>query len=31
MKESFNKALTAPAGNHGFGLSEDEINKEVDS
>ena len=29
MKESFNKALTAPAGNHGFGLSEDEINKEV--
>ncbi|MBB6452809.1 aconitate hydratase [Salirhabdus euzebyi] len=29
MKESFNKALTAPAGNHGFGLEESEKNKEV--
>ena len=29
MKEEFNKALTAPQGNQGFGLSADEINKEV--
>ncbi|MGM8216242.1 aconitate hydratase AcnA [Bacillaceae bacterium W0354] len=29
MKESFNKALTAPQGNQGFGLSEDEKNKEA--
>ncbi|MFD1018305.1 aconitate hydratase AcnA [Thalassobacillus hwangdonensis] len=29
MKESFNKALTAPAGNHGFGLDEKEIDKEA--
>ncbi|QHS22353.1 aconitate hydratase AcnA [Virgibacillus sp. MSP4-1] len=29
MKESFNKALTAPAGNHGFGLEENEKDKEA--
>ena len=29
MKQSFNKALTAPAGNQGFGLSDEEINKEA--
>ncbi|MYL33269.1 aconitate hydratase AcnA [Pontibacillus yanchengensis] len=29
MKESFNKALTAPEGNQGFGLSEQEKDKEV--
>ncbi|HWO75306.1 MAG TPA: aconitate hydratase AcnA [Bacillus sp. (in: firmicutes)] len=29
MKESFNNALTAPAGNQGFGLSEEEVNKEI--
>ncbi len=29
MQESFKKALTAPAGNHGFGLSEDEIDKKA--
>ena len=29
MKEEFNKALTAPQGNQGFGLDADEINKEV--
>ena len=27
MKEEFNKSLTAPQGNQGFGLSADEINK----
>ncbi|TCP30181.1 aconitase [Scopulibacillus darangshiensis] len=27
MKDEFNKALTQEAGNHGFGLGEDEINK----
>ena len=29
MKEEFNKALTAPQGNQGFGLDADEINKKV--
>jgi len=29
MKKAFNEALVAPQGNHGFGLSEDEINKEA--
>lgn len=29
MKEEFNKAITAPQGNQGFGLNADEINKEV--
>ena len=29
MKKSFNKALVAPQGNHGFGLDENEINKET--
>ncbi|GGC88829.1 aconitate hydratase A [Thalassobacillus devorans] len=29
MKESFNKALTAPTGPQGFGLDKDEIEKEV--
>ncbi|MCM3719588.1 aconitate hydratase AcnA [Fictibacillus phosphorivorans] len=29
MKDSFNKALVAPQGNAGFGLTPDEINKEV--
>ncbi len=29
MKKAFNDALVAPQGNHGFGLSEDEINKEA--
>ncbi|OZM56292.1 aconitate hydratase 1 [Lottiidibacillus patelloidae] len=29
MKESFHKALTSPVGPSGFGLSEDEINKET--
>ncbi|MET3698958.1 aconitase [Bacillus oleivorans] len=29
MKESFNKALAAPAGNQGFGLGADEVNKEI--
>nr|WP_295973655.1 aconitate hydratase AcnA [uncultured Bacillus sp.] len=29
MKEEFNKAITAPQGNQGFGLDSDEINKEV--
>ncbi len=29
MKEEFNKAITAPQGNQGFGLDTDEINKEV--
>jgi aconitate hydratase len=29
MKDSFNKALTAPAGNQGFGLQSTEINKEI--
>ncbi|MBM7645231.1 aconitate hydratase [Scopulibacillus daqui] len=29
MKEEFNKALVREAGNHGFGLGEDEIKKEV--
>jgi aconitate hydratase len=29
MKESFNKALTAPVGNQGFGLDESEKEKEV--
>jgi aconitate hydratase len=29
MKDSFNKALVAPQGNAGFGLTIDEINKEV--
>jgi aconitate hydratase len=29
MKDSFNKALVAPQGNAGFGLTADEINKEV--
>lgn len=28
MKEEFNASLTKEAGNHGFGLSEDEINKQ---
>lgn len=30
MKEEFNKALTAPVGPHGFGLTPDEISKSVD-
>ncbi|MGC4378438.1 aconitate hydratase AcnA [Fictibacillus sp. Mic-4] len=30
MKESFNKALVAPQGNAGFGLTADEINKQVE-
>jgi aconitate hydratase 1 len=29
MKESFRKAVTAPAGNHGFGLGEEELEKSV--
>ncbi|MBM6618860.1 aconitate hydratase AcnA [Bacillus sp. RD4P76] len=29
MKESFTKALTAPAGNQGFGLKPEEVNKEI--
>ncbi|MBB6447388.1 aconitate hydratase AcnA [Bacillus benzoevorans] len=29
MKEEFNKAITAPQGNQGFGLDANEINKEV--
>ncbi|MDC3415020.1 aconitate hydratase AcnA [Aquibacillus sp. 3ASR75-11] len=29
MKESFNEAITAPAGNQGFGLDEKEFDKEV--
>ncbi|MBS4189409.1 aconitate hydratase AcnA [Bacillus sp. FJAT-49705] len=29
MKKEFNKAITAPQGNQGFGLDEKEINKEV--
>ncbi|ADU30401.1 aconitate hydratase AcnA [Evansella cellulosilytica] len=29
MKDEWRKALTAPVGNQGFGLSEDEINKEA--
>ncbi|WP_394232280.1 aconitate hydratase AcnA [Niallia oryzisoli] len=29
MKKEFNKAITAPQGNQGFGLNEDEINKET--
>ncbi|MEW9110549.1 aconitate hydratase AcnA [Cytobacillus gottheilii] len=29
MKEEFNKAITAPQGNQGFGLDKKEINKEV--
>ena len=29
MKEEFNKAITAPQGNQGFGLDADEIEKEV--
>ncbi|MFA8438733.1 aconitate hydratase AcnA [Pueribacillus sp. YX66] len=29
MKKSFNEALVAPQGNHGFGLDKDEINREV--
>ncbi|WP_138414658.1 aconitate hydratase AcnA [Aquibacillus sediminis] len=29
MKESFNKSVTAPAGNQGFGLDESEFDKEV--
>lgn len=29
MKESFRKAITAPQGNHGFGLKEDELDKSV--
>ncbi|WP_407271479.1 aconitate hydratase AcnA [Radiobacillus sp. PE A8.2] len=29
MKESFNKAITAPAGNQGFGLDKKEFDKEV--
>ncbi|UFU01139.1 aconitate hydratase AcnA [Radiobacillus kanasensis] len=29
MKESFNKAITAPAGNQGFGLDKKEFEKEV--
>ncbi|MFC7392771.1 aconitate hydratase AcnA [Scopulibacillus cellulosilyticus] len=29
MKDEFNKALVSEAGNHGFGLGEDEIKKEV--
>ncbi|GAB2548578.1 aconitate hydratase AcnA [Gracilibacillus alcaliphilus] len=30
MKESFNEAITAPAGNQGFGLDKAEFNKEVE-
>ncbi|MDA3130059.1 aconitate hydratase AcnA [Aliibacillus thermotolerans] len=30
MKKQFNDAITAPAGNQGFGLTADEINKEVE-
>ncbi|WP_261133726.1 aconitate hydratase AcnA [Bacillus sp. Marseille-Q3570] len=30
MKESFNKALVSPAGNSGFGLEKEEINKSVE-
>lgn len=30
MKKEFNKALTAPVGNQGFGLSPEEISKSVD-
>jgi aconitate hydratase len=30
MKESFNRALVAPAGNSGFGLEKEEINKSVE-
>ena len=30
MKKSFNEAITAPAGNHGFGLDESEFEKEVE-
>ena len=29
MKKEFNKAITAPQGNQGFGLDEEEIDKEV--
>ena len=29
MKKEFNKAITAPQGNQGFGLDEKEIDKEV--
>ncbi|WP_071395056.1 aconitate hydratase AcnA [Bacillus tuaregi] len=29
MKKEFNQAITAPQGNQGFGLTEDEINKEA--
>ncbi|KAA9023583.1 aconitate hydratase AcnA [Niallia endozanthoxylica] len=29
MKKEFNKAITAPQGNQGFGFNEDEINKEA--
>ncbi|MDL4839546.1 aconitate hydratase AcnA [Aquibacillus rhizosphaerae] len=29
MKKSFNKAITAPAGNQGFGLDKDQFDKEV--
>jgi aconitate hydratase len=29
MKESFNKALSAPAGNQGFGLQQTDIDKEI--
>ena len=28
MKDEFNKAVTAPQGNQGFGLSADEIDKD---
>ncbi|MCA0983187.1 aconitate hydratase AcnA [Halobacillus yeomjeoni] len=30
MKESFEKAITGPAGNHGFGLDKSEFDKEVE-
>ncbi|MGM7701299.1 aconitate hydratase AcnA [Pseudalkalibacillus sp. Hm43] len=30
MKDAFNRALVAPAGNSGFGLEKDEINKSVE-
>jgi aconitate hydratase len=30
MKDAFNEAITAPAGNQGFGLDKDEFNKEVE-
>src|SRR5699024_2034034 len=30
MKQSFNEAITAPAGNQGFGLEESEFDKEVE-